>query len=84
MLVVRLELHGHSGAEQLGKMQVINDGTGGRDVGHYDVLMFSEAGTIIRQARVEGHVRAEGGWSLTLKALEALKEGTDAMRRQGA
>lgn len=51
----------------IGTLEIINDGTGDRDTGNYDVSIDG------RTARVEDHDREDGAWVLLRRALEALE-----------
>jgi hypothetical protein len=57
----------------LGKIVIVNDGTGDEYFGNYDVARF-DGDRVIRHVRVENHIRAEGWDALLRYALEELTE----------
>lgn len=78
MIVVKVELHSAITGEvtEIGRMNIINDGTGDADVGNYNVLLMRRGTTrrVQRGGRVEGHSRKSLPiWALVSKALKAVK-----------
>lgn len=74
------------GIEQLAKtirtIEIANDlSTDGPETGSYDVLLKMPSELTV-EARVEGHIRADGALKLVGLALDALERATDA--RDGA
>lgn len=60
--------------ETLCRVEIVNDATGTRSRGNYNVRLFARNnGRLIREARVEGWPRnAKPAWRLVQAALEAL------------
>lgn len=76
MIVVRVELWKGGNPDDvalLGVMRIVNDGSGSKTIGHYDVDIARLRGTgAWRSGRVENHRRlAVSVWRLVAKALAA-------------
>jgi hypothetical protein len=80
MIVCRLEVwpHGeHLRAETVGVVEIVNDGTGSSESGHYNVNIYSppepgERSTVWKHGRVENFPRLEAGYyELLFQSLQA-------------
>lgn len=93
MLIVRVEHHDANTGKlsELGRVIIVNDGSGTGELGNYDVRAGSadhrarepnsQAWTYPKRiARVEGHARTRvtGAWNLIAKSLLALGYGKEA------
>lgn len=81
MIVVDVELNpgglrGRGAGENLCTVHVVNDGTGTRSRGNYDVRLYARGnGRLVRTARVENWPRnAKPAWRLIAAAMKALDE----------
>ena len=77
MILIRAELHSaRTGkTEEIGRLQIVNDGTGDARRGNYTVRLTQRGhpGNILREAKVKNHARTTLPiWSLVLKCLVAL------------
>jgi len=88
MIVVKVELWpgGFGPPEELGKMLIINDGTGDTNTGNYIVKLARKGQTEtreiyhkpVREGEVTGHRRlALSVWNLVGKALHAVRHGKE-------
>lgn len=78
MIVVKVELHSAITGQttELGRMTIINDGTGSNEIGHYDVRTMRKGTKNVpnRIGRVEDHKRLTYSiWTLIAKGLRSLK-----------
>lgn len=71
MIVVKVELWPYGsqeGAREIGRAQIVNDGSGSRDIGHYrfsfDPMTDKEHRGVVRD-----HRRSSGVWYLLWRAL---------------
>lgn len=77
MLKVKVELYPHGyveGKQTLAELLIINDGTGTREKGNYNVIIH-EKGTkkILKKGKVKGYKRLEKPvWDLVAKAIKAI------------
>lgn len=74
MVVVKIELWpcgDESKRQSLGVMHIINEGSGSRTEGNYDVVVFNKDGSmVLKTAKIRGFPRAVlGGWDLLHWAL---------------
>ena len=79
MIRTKMQLHSAVSSSRdalLCEVVIVNDGTGSRSKGNYDVTLYSRGGTrVIRRARVENYPRlALPAWRLLALAMEALEE----------
>lgn len=56
-------------AERLGTLRIVNDGTGGAEVGNYDVELDDQNGAAT--GRVDLYPRGWGAWPLIIASIEA-------------
>lgn len=80
-VTVEIDRFGLGYTNCIGFVDIVNDGTGTKEVGNYDVST-KPAGGRIQKARVEGYQRGDGWLPLVAKALTALAQpgsapGTD-------
>jgi len=77
MIIVKIELHSAVTGKvtELGKLHIINDGTGDASKGNYDVHKYGKNGRqLLAHARVERHARRSRTiFNLLRRALEALR-----------
>jgi len=81
MIVVKVELHSARTGEvsEIGRMLVINDGSGSLEKGNYLIRLLRRGSTskVQREARVTGHARQSYSvWVLVAKALWAVGFGS--------
>ena len=58
---------------ELSRMTIVNDGTGNRQTGYYDIATsITEGVSVDRKGRVENHPRDANVWSLIAKAVSSL------------
>lgn len=75
MIIVKIELHSAITGKmtELGRLHIVNDGTGDRRRGNYDVTKFGRHRHRLKTARVENHARLSLSiWKLLRKALDAV------------
>lgn len=76
MILVKIELHSAVTGKmtELGRLKIVNDGTGTKDRGNYNVTKIGKNGRVLSGARVEDHPRLSRSiFNLIRKALEALR-----------
>lgn len=75
MIVVEITLYSaisSSRNKSLGKLVIINDGTGGATVGNYDVQAYGASGKPGKRGRIENYPRqAVAPMNLVRRAIEA-------------
>lgn len=87
MIFVDMKLHSaisEDRDENLCRVEIINDGTGGTRVGNYDVYLYARNnGRLVRSARVENYDRnGLPAWRLLAAAMKALEEQKPKTRRR--
>jgi hypothetical protein len=55
--------------ESLGELEIINDGSGTRDVGHYRFNLLNAEGETLSVGTVKNHIRSNGVWPLVRDCL---------------
>lgn len=53
-----------------GTLEIVNDGTGTREVGNYRWELLSPKGEVMDKGTIHGHVRANGAWPLIRDILD--------------
>lgn len=71
MLEVTLTLNPRGGGPRVATIQITNDGTGTKEIGHYDVELDGAEG--VQRARIEGFDRSKGHLALTCEVLKVLQ-----------
>lgn len=78
MIVVKVELWpfgDEARREEIGRLHIVNDGSGDSETGNYDVFAGepeTHRKDAFECARVEGHTREQGVWPLFKRAVNAL------------
>uniref|UniRef100_A0A6M3KT39 Uncharacterized protein n=1 Tax=viral metagenome TaxID=1070528 RepID=A0A6M3KT39_9ZZZZ len=80
MIVAKIELWpcgSYEGSYELGRVVIVNDGTGDKDFGNYNVRFHTGRSTdllgVISKGRVKNFKRSLGVFNLLLKSLKGCK-----------
>ena len=76
MIEVKISLNSYGRGKEiweLGKIKIINDGTGSDSRGNYTVKFFDRNDSLFKKAEIKNHPRkSESIWKLLKKAMESI------------